>query len=102
MSSGSRFPGDLVRAQQQVWASEAATRAFVLDGPSSPVVAWPLPRQAEYQRLRGAQEAAQQAVREHPLMAAAIADHHWTATLRALWQAARVDAAEKRGDQAAA
>ena len=92
-SSGTRFPRDLVRAQQHVWACEAATRAFVLDGPSSPVVAWPLPRQAEYARLRGAQEAAQRAVREHPLMAGAIAGHHWTATLRALWQVAREPAA---------
>lgn len=89
MSSGDRFPRDLVRAQQRVWACEAATRAFVLAGPSSPLAAWPLPRQAEYQRLRGEQEAAQRAVREHPLMAHAIADHHWTATLRALWQVAR-------------
>jgi hypothetical protein len=88
-SSGTRFPRDLVSAQQRVWACEAETRAFVLAGPSSPVVAWPLPRQAEYQRLRDAQQAAQRAVREHPLMAGAIADHHWTATLRALWQAAR-------------
>ena len=102
MSSGSRFPRELVRAQQQVWACEAATRAFVLDGPSSPVVAWPLPRQAEYQRLRGEREAAQQVVREHPVMAAAIADHHWTATLRALWQAAREPIEDDGADRAAA
>jgi hypothetical protein len=90
--SGTRFPSDLVRAQQQVWACEVATRAFVLDGPSSPVAAWPLPRQAEYARLRGAQLEAQRAVREHPLIAGAIADHHWTATLRALWHVARESA----------
>ena len=89
MSSGARFPRDLVRAQQRVWACEAATRAFVLDGPSSPVTAWPLPRQGEFLRLRADQEAAQRAVREHPLMAAAIADRHWTATVRALCEAAR-------------
>src|SRR4051812_37781957 len=89
MSSGSRFPGDLVRAQQSVWACEAATRAFVLDGPSSPLTAWPQSRQAEYRRLRAAQEEAQRAVREHPLMAEAIAAPRWRAPLRALWQAAR-------------
>ena len=99
-SSGARFPRDLVRAQQQVWACEAATRAFVLAGPSSPLTAWPLPRQAEYQRLRGEQEEAQRAVREHPVMAGAIADHHWTATVRALWQAAREPAEAARTAQA--
>jgi hypothetical protein len=101
MSSGARFPSDLVRAQQQVWAREAATRAFVLDGPSSPMVAWPLLRQAEYHYLRAAQQEAQRAVIEHPVMAEAIADHHWTPTLRALCHAAREEAATS-GDRAAA
>ena len=100
MSSGTRFPRDLVNAQRTVWACEAATRAFVLDGPSSPVADWPLPRQTEFLHLRAAQESAQLAVREHPLMAAAIADHHWASTLRALCEAAREP--ENPGGRAAA
>jgi hypothetical protein len=72
--SVSRFPQELVRAQRQVWACEEASRAFVLAGPDSPVAQWPLP-----------------AVREHPLMADAIEDHHWSATIQALSAAARAE-----------
>lgn len=94
MSSGTRFPRDLVTAQHLVWACEATTRAFVLDGPSCPVAEWPLPRQTEFLRLRAAQESAQLAVREHPVMAAAIADHRWASTLRALCETAGETARE--------
>ena len=52
--SVSRFPQELLRAQRQVWACEAASRAFVLAGPDSPLGQWPLPRQEEYRRLRTA------------------------------------------------
>jgi hypothetical protein len=83
-----QFPIELVRAQQRVWACEASTRAFVLAGPDAPVVDWSLPRQIEFARLRAAQRAAQAEVEQHPLIASAIADHHWAATIRALRQAA--------------
>ncbi|MFC1402969.1 MULTISPECIES: hypothetical protein [Streptacidiphilus] len=89
--SASRFPQELLRAQRQVWASEAASRAFVLAGPDSPVAQWPLPRQEEYRRLRAAHEQALRAVREHPLMVDAIEDHHWAATIQALSAAARAE-----------
>jgi hypothetical protein len=69
-------------------------------------------RQTEFLHLRAAQEAALLAVREHPLMAAAIADHRWASTLRALCEAAREperqeqqeqqEQPERAGDQAAA
>ncbi len=87
--AASWFPCELVQAQRQVWACEAATRAFVLAGPDQPVVHWPLPRQAEYRRLRNAQRQAQREVETHPLMASAIAEHRWSVTVRALWRAAR-------------
>lgn len=83
-----RFPIELVRAQQRVWVCEASTRAFVLAGPDVPVVNWPLPRQIEFARLRAAQRAAQAEVEQHPLIASAIADHHWAATIHALRRAA--------------
>jgi hypothetical protein len=89
--SVSRFPQELLRAQRQVWACEAASRAFVLAGPDSPLGQWPLPRQEEYRRLRAAHEQALRAVREHPLMADAIEDHHWAVTIQALSAAARAE-----------
>jgi len=89
--SANRFPAELVRAQQQVWAHEAASRAFVLAGPDSPVGCWPLPRQTEYRRLRESLRQARQQVEQHPLMAAAIADHRWSAMARALARAAAED-----------
>ncbi|WP_042405169.1 hypothetical protein [Streptacidiphilus carbonis] len=89
--SASRFPQELLLAQRQVWACEAASRAFVLAGPDSPVARWPLPRQEEYRRLRAAHDQALRTVREHPLMADAIDDHRWAATTRALSAAARAE-----------
>jgi len=86
--STTRFPAELVRAQQQVRAYEAASRAFVLAGPDTPVGCWPLPRQTEYRRLRESLQQARRQVQEHPLMAAAIADRRWSATARALSRAA--------------
>jgi hypothetical protein len=86
--SGTRFPVDLVRAQQRVWAYEAASRDFVLSGPDTPVGRWPLPRQTHYRRLRESLRQARLQVEQHPLMAAAIADRRWAATARALALAA--------------
>ncbi|MBC3844338.1 hypothetical protein GXW82_41815 [Streptacidiphilus sp. 4-A2] len=86
--SATRFPAELVRAQRQVWAYEAASRDFVLAGPDSPVGSWPLPRRTEYRRLRESLEQARRQLQQHPLMAAAIADRRWAATARALSRAA--------------
>ena len=86
--SATRFPEELVRAQQRVWAYETASRAFVLAGPDTPVRCWPLPRQTQYRRLRESLQQARQQVQQHPLMAAAIADRRWAATARALARAA--------------
>jgi hypothetical protein len=83
-----RFPAELVRAQQRVWAYEAASRDFVLAGPDTPVGSWPLPRQTEYRRLRESLRQAREQLRQHPLTAAAIADRHWSAMARALARAA--------------
>ena len=86
--SATRFPAELVRTQQRVWAYEAASRDFVLSGPDTPVGGWPLRRQTEYRRLRESLRQAREQLRQHPLMAAAIADRHWTAMARALARAA--------------
>ncbi|QMU78577.1 hypothetical protein GXW83_25585 [Streptacidiphilus sp. PB12-B1b] len=82
---------DLVRAQQRVWAYEAASRDFVLSGPDTPVGCWPLPRQTRYRRLRESLEQARRQVEQHPVMAAAIADRRWAAAARALARAAQDD-----------
>lgn len=71
-----------------MWAYESASRDFVLAGPDSPVSGWPLPRQTEYRRLREALCQARERLRQHPLMAAAIADRRWSAMARALARAA--------------
>ena len=86
--SGTRFPEELVHAQQRVWAYEAASRAFVLASPDTPVRCWPLPRQTQYRRLRESLQQARQQVEQPPLMAAAIAARRWAVTARALARAA--------------
>ncbi|MEZ0093026.1 hypothetical protein [Streptacidiphilus sp. EB129] len=84
-----RFPPDLIRLQQDVWAAEQRARGWILAGPGTPPTSWSLPRQAEYRRLAADVRCARRAVEEHPVMAEAIARREWAPTARAMRQAAR-------------
>ena len=83
------LPADLVALQRALWLAQARTYRWLLAGPSTAAVTWPLPRQREYVRLLAAQDRARRAVEEHPVVAGAIADGRWAVTARALRDAAR-------------